>query len=159
LDGTTPEERALVNALKARYPDSKALDPTTQIPVLTAYAGAMKEVARQFPKDPDILTMYAESLMNINAWKSWSLDGKPAPGTQEIVATLETAISLDPSRPGANHYYVHAIEASPDPGKAVASADRLLGMMPAAGHLEHMPAHIMQRVGRYEDAAEANRKG
>ena len=97
--------------------------------------------------------------MNVNAWKLWSADGKPAPGTELIVATLESVIARDPQHPGANHYYVHTMEASSHPEKAVAAAERLRTMMPAAGHLVHMPAHIMQRVGRYEDAAEANRRG
>lgn len=97
--------------------------------------------------------------MNINAWKLWTLEGAPAPGTEEILAILEKALAKDPQHHGANHYYIHSVEASPNPGKAVVAAERLPGMMPAAGHLEHMPAHIMQRVGRYEAAAEANRKG
>jgi tetratricopeptide (TPR) repeat protein len=159
LDGASPPERALIEALKARYPRPSALDPSNQGPVLEAYSQSMRDVAAQFPHDDDIQTMYAESLMNINAWKLWTADGKPAPGTEEIVQTLETVMARNPAHPGANHYYVHAIEASPHPEKAVAAAERLRGMMPAAGHLEHMPAHIMQRVGRYEDAAEANRKG
>jgi tetratricopeptide (TPR) repeat protein len=159
FDHASPEERALINALKARYPNPRALDPSNEGPVLTAYADAMRDAARQFPKDDDIQTMYAESLMNTNAWKLWSLDGKAAAGTAEIVRTLELVLSRDPSHPGANHYYVHATEASPHPEKAIAAAERLRGMMPAAGHLEHMPSHTMQRVGRYEDAAEANRKG
>jgi tetratricopeptide (TPR) repeat protein len=159
LQGASPTERALIGALEARYPQPTALDPTNEGPVLQAYSKAMHDLARQFPRDDDILTMYAESLMNLNAWKLWSADGKPAPGTEEILQTLETVMARDPAHPGANHYYVHAIEASPHPEKAVAAAERLQGMMPAAGHLEHMPAHIMQRVGRYEDAAEANRKG
>src|ERR1700745_2428576 len=103
--------------------------------------------------------MTAEAMMNINAWKLWTLEGAPAPGTEEILAILEKALAKDPQHHGANHYYIHSVEASPNPGKAVPAAERLPGMMPAAGHLEHMPAHIMQRVGRYEDAAEANRKG
>jgi tetratricopeptide (TPR) repeat protein len=159
LAGASAPERALIGALKARYPQPAALDPSSEGPVLQAYSKAMRGVAAQFPRDDDIQTMYAESLMNINAWKLWSADGKPAPGTEEIVRTLETVMARNPAHPGANHYYVHAIEASPHPEKAVAAAERLQGMMPAAGHLEHMPAHIMQRVGRYEDAAEANRKG
>jgi tetratricopeptide (TPR) repeat protein len=159
LAHASPVERALINALKARYPRPAALDPSNEGPVLEAYAGAMHTVAQQFPADDDIQTMYAESLMNINAWKLWTKDGQPAPGTDEIVRTLESVLARNPQHPGANHYYVHAIEASPHPEKAVAAAERLRGMMPAAGHLEHMPAHIMQRVGRYEDAAEANRKG
>jgi tetratricopeptide (TPR) repeat protein len=97
--------------------------------------------------------------MNINAWKLWSADHKPAPGTLEITRTLEAVLRRDPNHPGANHYDVHAMEASGHPGKALISAQRLVGMMPAAGHMDHMPAHIMQLMGRYEEAAEANRKG
>jgi tetratricopeptide (TPR) repeat protein len=119
----------------------------------------MKAVADRFPDDGDVRTLTAEAMMNINAWKLWSLDGVPAPGTEEIVAILEAVLAKDPRHPGATHYYIHAVEASPNPGKGVPAAERLHGMMPEAGHLEHMPAHIMQRVGRYEDAAEANRKG
>jgi tetratricopeptide (TPR) repeat protein len=159
LDGASPVERALVNALKARYPQPTALDPSNEGPVLEGYATAMRSVARQFPRDCDVQTMYAESLMNINAWKLWTQDGKPAPGTDEIVRTLEAVLAREPSHPGANHYYVHALEASPHPEKALAAANRLHGLMPAAGHLEHMPAHILQRVGRYEEAAQANRNG
>jgi hypothetical protein len=161
--GTTPVEQALIAALVSRYkgPDKgpDPLDPSTEGPVLAAYAEAMKGVAQRFPDDNDVQTLTAEALMNIHAWKLWSLDGAPAPGTEEIVAILDRVLAKDPRHPGANHYYIHAVEASPDPGKAVVAAERLPGMMPAAGHLEHMPAHIMQRVGRYEDAAEANRYG
>jgi tetratricopeptide (TPR) repeat protein len=116
-------------------------------------------VAKSYPDDGDVQTLTAEAMMNINAWKLWSLDGKPADGTTEIVAILEGVLARNPQHPGANHYYIHAIEASPHPERAVPSAERLPGMMPAAGHLEHMPAHIMQRVGRYADAADANRRG
>src|SRR4029077_10905653 len=123
------------------------------------YTRAMKEAAQSFPDDDDVQTLYAEAMMNINAWKLWSLEGEPAPGTEEIVATLEKVLARNPQHPGANHYYIHAVEASPSPGRAVAAAERLPGMMPAAGHLEHMPAHIMQRVGRYQAAAAANRSG
>ena len=98
-------------------------------------------------------------MMNVNAWKLWTLDGAPASGTEEIVARLESVLGKDRLHPGANHYLVHAVEASPHPEKAVVAAEQLRGLMPAAGHLEHMPAHIMQRVGRYGDAAEANRLG
>jgi tetratricopeptide (TPR) repeat protein len=159
LDRASPAEQALISALKTRYPHPTALDPSNEGPVLEAYAGAMRNVAKEFPRDSDIQTMYAESLMNINAWKLWTPEGKPAPGTDEIVRTLESVIAREPMHPGANHYYVHAIESSQHPEKAIAAAERLRGMMPGAGHLEHMPAHIMQRVGRYEEAAEANRKG
>jgi tetratricopeptide (TPR) repeat protein len=155
----TEVESALIEALGSRYPTAAPLDPSTAGPILTAYAGAMKVVARKFPRDSDVQTLYAEALMNVNAWKLWSADGKPTAGTDEIVATLESVLARDPKHPGANHYYVHTLEASPHPEKAVAAAERLKDLMPAAGHMVHMPAHIMQRIGRYEEAAEANRRG
>jgi tetratricopeptide (TPR) repeat protein len=154
----SPVERALIAALAKRYPNAKPLDQATALPVLTEYALAMKEVAQRFPGDLDVQTLYAESLMNLHAWRLWSSDGVAAPGTQEILDTLEAVLQRDPSHPGANHYYVHAMEASPHPEKAVASAERLRDLVPGAGHLVHMPAHIFQRVGRYEEAAEANRR-
>lgn len=154
-----PVEQALIGALAKRYPNAAPLDPTNEGPVLADYAAAMKDVAARFPDDADVQVLYAESMMNLNPWKLWTTEGKPAPGTEEIVATLESVLKRDPMHPGANHYFIHAMEASPHPELAVPSAERLRGMMPAAGHLQHMPAHIMQRVGRYEDAAEANREG
>jgi hypothetical protein len=127
--------------------------------VLTAHADAMREVAQHFPDDVDVQVLFAEAMMDTNAWKLWTLDGKAAPGTAAIQSTLESALRKAPSHPGANHYYVHTMEASPQPERALPSAERLTGMMPGAGHLQHMPAHILQRVGRYEDAARANREG
>ena len=155
---STAVEQALIGALAKRYPTAKPLDPATIRPVLVAYATAMKSVAQQYPQDLDVQTLYAESLMTINAWKLWDAQGKPGPDTPQIVATLESVLARDPHHTGANHYYVHTIEASPHPEKALESAERLKTAMPGAGHLVHMPAHILQRVGRYEDAAEANRK-
>jgi tetratricopeptide (TPR) repeat protein len=145
--------------LPKRYPNDAPLDPSNEGPVLTAYSAAMRDVAARFPDDLDVQVLYAESKMNLNPWKLWTAQGTPAEGTAEIVATLESVLARNPMHPGANHYYIHAMEASLHPEKAVPSAERLRGMMPAAGHLQHMPAHIMQRVGRYEDAAEANREG
>jgi tetratricopeptide (TPR) repeat protein len=160
LAGAAPRvEQALIAALAHRYPNSRPLNPQTAIPVLTAFAAAMGEVAGRFPDDLDVQTLYAEALMNVHAWKLWSLDGTPAPGTTEIVATLESVLARNPMHVGALHYYVHAMEASPHPEKAIKAAERLRGLAPAAGHLEHMPAHILQLVGRYEEAADANRKG
>ena len=153
-----PVDRALISALAKRFDGAKALDPSNGGPPLAAYANAMRDVAHRFPNDLDVQVMFAESLMNLNPWKLWNADGTPAPGTQEIVATLEAVLARAPQHPGANHYYVHAIEASNDPGKATASAERLATAMPAAGHLVHMPSHIMQRVGRYAESAEANRR-
>jgi tetratricopeptide (TPR) repeat protein len=155
----TPAEQALIAALARRYAGPTPLDPSNEAPLLAAYAGAMRDAAHRFPADDDIQTLYAEALMNITPWKLWQHDGTPSPGTMEIVTTLEQVLARDPDHPGANHYYIHAVEASQHPEKALASAERLKAMMPAAGHLVHMPSHILQRVGRYEESAEANRKG
>jgi tetratricopeptide (TPR) repeat protein len=142
-----------------RYRGIGEVDPSNSKPLLTAYVDAMRGVAAKYPNDLDVQTMYAEGLMNTNPWKLWNADGTPNPGTEQILDKLRYVLSKDPHHPGANHYYIHAVEASEHPEQAVASAEALEGMMPAAGHLEHMPAHILQRVGRYEEAAEANRKG
>ena len=155
----SPIEQALIAALSERYDGPKPLGPSDEMPALVAYSNAMKAVAKKFPDDLDVQTLYAEAMMNLNAWKLWTLDGKPAPGTAEILATLESVLKREPGHPGANHYYIHVVEASPDPARGMAAAQRLRGMMPGSGHLEHMPAHIMQRVGRYEEASQANRKG
>ena len=155
----TPVEQALIATLSQRYPNAQPLDPQSAIPVLTAYATAMRSVARRYPDDLDVQTLYAEAMMNVHAWKLWNPDGTPAEGTTEIIATLEGVLARNPMHMGALHYYVHAVEASPQPERGLAAADRLRSLAPAAGHLVHMPAHILQRVGRYEEAAEANRKG
>jgi len=156
---TTAVEQGLIAALATRYPKPEPLGPENLEPVTRAYAAAMRELAQRFPQDSDVQTLCAEAEMNVHAWKLWAPDGEPAEGTAEIQARLESVLRRDPHHPGANHYYIHTMEASQHPEKALAAAERLPGMMPAAGHLEHMPAHIMQRVGNYEQAAEANRKG
>ena len=155
----SPVEQGLIAALATRYPGAEPLGPENLEPVIRAYAAAMRELAGRFPQDLDVQTLCAEAEMNVHAWKLWSAEGEPAEGTSQIVARLESVLRRDPHHPGANHYYIHAMEASPHPEKALAAAARLPGMMPAAGHLEHMPAHILQRVGEYEQAAEANRRG
>jgi len=157
--GASTVEQALIEALTARYPGPQPLAGEELTSVLSAYATAMRAVAARFPDDDDVQTLCAEAQMNVHAWKLWRADGEPAPGTLDIAARLEAVLRRDPRHPGANHYYIHVMEASPHPEAALAAAERLRGLMPAAGHLEHMPAHIMQRVGRYEDAAEANRRG
>ncbi|WP_240360868.1 hypothetical protein [Pyxidicoccus caerfyrddinensis] len=151
-------EQALIAALSRRYPGAEAVAPEAMKPFNEAYARAMREVARRFPDDLDVQTLYAEALMDLNPWKLWSLEGKPAPGTGEIVTVLESVLARDPNHLGANHYYIHAVEASSHPEKAEPSADRLGALAPGAGHLVHMPAHIYQRVGRYADASASNRK-
>ena len=152
-------ERALIEAVAQRYPKAKPLDPSSSPPFLQTYAAAMKQVATRFPQDLDVQTLYAEALMNTIPWRLWDAQGKPAPATAEILQTLESVLKRDPKHAGANHYYIHAVEAGPHPEMGLAASARLPALMPGAGHLQHMPAHILQRVGQYEEAAEANRKG
>ena len=146
-------EQDYVSALAARYsgdakPDYKQLART--------YASEMQRVSQKYPDDLDAATLYAESLMNLNPWKLWSADGKPGENTEEIVRVLEGVLAREPLHAGANHYYIHAMEASPDPQRAIPSAQRLEAMVPRAGHLVHMPAHIYARVGNFSGAAESN---
>jgi tetratricopeptide (TPR) repeat protein len=155
---STPVEQALVAALTKRYKSAQPLDPPAMAPLNAAYAEAMRDVAKRFPEDDDVQVLFAESMMDVNPWKLWSLDGAPAPGTEEIVSTLEHVLTRSPKHPGANHYCIHAIEASSHPERALPCAERLVGLMPGAGHMVHMPAHIYQRIGRYADASAANDK-
>jgi tetratricopeptide (TPR) repeat protein len=148
-------EQALIAALAERYGAPYTVEAQAGRDV--AYAEAMRGVAADFPDDPDVGTLFAESLMDLHPWDYW-IDGQPRPETSEMVAVLEEAIGRWQDHPGANHYYVHAVEASPAPERAIDAAFRLGGLMPGAGHLVHMPAHIWLRVGRYWDAAEANRR-
>ena len=118
----------------------------------------MREVAKRFPDDLDAATLFAEAMMNLRPWGLWTMDGQPAPGTEEIVSTLESVLQRNPEHPGAIHYYIHTVEASTQPERAEPFADRLGKLTPAAGHLVHMPSHIYIRIGRYHDAAEVNAK-
>jgi len=154
----TPVEQALIAALTKRYKGPEPLDPGQMAPYSAAYAAAMREVAKAYPADDDVQVLFAESVMDVNPWKLWSLEGAPAAGTEEIVATLERVLARSPQHPGANHYYIHAVEASLHPERALPSAERLAALIPGAGHVVHMPAHVYQRVGRYGDAAAANEK-
>jgi tetratricopeptide (TPR) repeat protein len=152
-DGAPRQERDYIKALARRY----SADPKTDgKKLLRAYAKAMSKLAKRYPDDPDAATLYAESAMNLRPWKLWSPDGKPAEGTEEIVRILEAVLRRAPDHPGANHYYIHAVEASPHPERALPSAQRLATLVPAAGHLVHMPAHIYMRVGDHDAAARAN---
>ena len=116
----------------------------------------MQKVYEQFPGDPDVGALYAESLMNLQPWDLWTNDGQPKGRTTEIVEVLEWVMASYPNHPGANHFYIHTVEASSSPERAVVSADRLTTLVPGSGHLVHMPSHIYVRVGRYEDAARSN---
>jgi hypothetical protein len=149
----SPVEQALVAALARRYVAKPEGD---QLPREQAYSDAMGEAAKRFPDDPDVATLYAESLMNLRPWRLYDKDGTPEPGTDTIVATLEHVMAAHPDHPGANHYYIHAVEASPNPGRAVAQAGRLETLVPGAGHLVHMPAHIYIRTGQYGRSAKSN---
>ncbi|WP_437959769.1 hypothetical protein WME76_09080 [Sorangium sp. So ce119] len=148
-------ERAYIEALATRHAavpggDRGALD--------SAYADAMRELARRYPDDLDASVLFAEALMDLRPWDLWTLDGRPQPGTEEIALTLERVLQRDPEHTGANHYLIHAVEASPAPERALPSAERLAGLAPGAGHLVHMPSHIFFRVGRYADASDANER-
>jgi hypothetical protein len=145
-------ERAYIDALARRYTGNK----DDRAAADKAYAEAMRALAKQYPADLDAQTMYAEAAMDLRPWNYWFGDGTPYPGTEELVSTLERVLARNPNHPGANHLYIHAVEATKSPERAEAAADRLLKLVPGAGHMVHMPSHIYQRVGRYADAVAAN---
>jgi tetratricopeptide (TPR) repeat protein len=147
------QERDYINALAKRYSQDTDAD-LYQLAV--DYAKAMAKLVKRYPDDLDAATLYAESLMDLHPWQHWTKDGKPQPDTEEIVAILESVLKRNPNHTGANHYYIHAMEASPSPERALVSAKRLGTLAPAAGHLVHMPSHIYFRVGDYEGAMQAN---
>ena len=152
----SPVERDYVAAMATRY----SQDPKADRPALARrYSQAMADLVRRYPEDLDAATLYAESLMNLRPWKLWTLDGKPAEDTPQILATLESVLKRAPNHMGANHYYIHAVEASTAPERALPSASRLETLAPAAGHLVHMPAHIYARTGDHAAAAKANLAG
>ena len=151
--GATEKERAYIEALAKRYSN----DPKPDLKKLAAdYKSAMGELVSRFPDDLDAATFYADSMMVLKPWQLWSKDGKPAEGTEEIIRVLESVLKRDPNHVGANHLYIHAVEASPRPDRALASAERLQTLVPAAGHLVHMPAHIFIRTGDYNAASRSN---
>jgi tetratricopeptide (TPR) repeat protein len=148
-------DRALITALAARYSDPPAAD---RAPLDVAYADAMRAVWQEFPADADVGALFAEAMMDLRPWDLWTSDGTPQPGTEEIVATLERVLALDPRHPLGLHLYIHAVEASPDPGRALAAADTLRDLQPGLGHLVHMPSHIDVRLGRWQEAIDSNVK-
>lgn len=151
-DNAKPADRALIEALVKRYADPA---PADRAPLDKAYADAMANVVAQFPDDDDAQAMYAEALMDLTPWNYWTA-GKPNADTPKILGAIETVLKRNPKHIGAIHYYIHAVEASDDPGRAEALADTLGGLAPGSGHLVHMPAHIYIRTGRYNDATLAN---
>ena len=150
----TEKEQAFIHALAQRY----APQPTDDRAALdAAFAEAMRDVLERYPDDDDAATLFAESLMDTTPWNYWTPDGKPRPGTQEVLTALERVMARNPKHPGANHLYIHAVEAA-HPERGIAAADRLRDLVPGAGHLVHMPGHIYIRVGRYHDAVIANER-
>jgi len=151
----SPVEKDLIRAIAVRYAwpspeDHAALD--------RAYADEMRKVWKAHPKDADVGALFADAVMNLRPWDLWSQEGEPSPETPEIMETLETVIAMVPDHPMANHLYIHTMEASPMPEKALPSANVLRDRVPGAGHLVHMPGHIDIRLGHYADAMTANQK-
>jgi hypothetical protein len=150
----TPVERAYIEALAKRYSSDPAAN---RAPLDSAWASAIGEVSRRFPADDDAAALHGEALMDLRPWNYWTNGGRPkAPSTLEALRVLEPVVKRNPSHPGACHYYIHAIEASNEAGKALACAERLGSAMPGAGHLVHMPTHIYIRLGQWETAADRN---
>ncbi|HSM13194.1 MAG TPA: hypothetical protein VLA66_03935, partial [Thermoanaerobaculia bacterium] len=149
----TPAERALIGALETRYAWPQ---PEDRAPLDAAYAEAMRGVRAAHPDDADLGALAAEALMDVHPWDLWNHDGTPQPWTGEIVELLEQVLAAAPSHPLAAHLYIHAVEASPEPGRADAAADTLRELMPGIGHMVHMPSHIDVRRGRWREAIEAN---
>jgi tetratricopeptide (TPR) repeat protein len=151
-----PKERDYVEALAKRYTDDAQASADDLRRLAVNFKDAMGALSKKYPDDLDAATLYAESMMDLRPWKLWTPDGKPAEGTEEILSTLESVIKRDPNHIGAIHYYIHAVEASPHPERALPYVAKLPAQVPAAGHLVHMPAHIYMRVGDYHNAATSN---
>jgi tetratricopeptide (TPR) repeat protein len=151
----SPVERALIGALAKRYANPQ---PEDRSGLDRAYADAMREVWKKYPKDPDVGALFAEAMMNLRPWDQWTPEGKPQPGTDELIATLDAVLKLNPNHPLANHLYIHAVEASPNPERAIAAADRLRNLQPGLAHNVHMPSHIDIRTGQWLKAVDTNAK-
>ena len=152
-DSVSAQEQAYIEALQSRYngdvtKDREGLDQ--------AYAQAMADLVEKYPQDLDAAALYAEALMNTMPWNYWKDSGDPREDTKSVIAALEMVMAADPQHPLAIHLYIHAVEASGNPGRAESAADRLAALVPGAGHLVHMPSHIYWRLGRYHDASNAN---
>ena len=154
-DKASPVEKDLIAALGKRYANPQ---PEDRKPLDEAYAEAMREVWKKYPKDQDVGVFFAESMMDLRPWNQWTLDGQPNPGTEEVVATLDAVLKLNSKHPMANHLYIHAVEASNNPEKADAAAARLSTLQPGLAHNVHMPSHIDVRRGRWQQAIQTNAK-
>src|SRR5260370_36271001 len=151
--GATPNERGYIAAIALRFPGEAKVDLRR---AAEQYRDAMRNLSKQFPDDLDAATLFAEAGMVLHPWGLWHPDGTAEPGTAEIVSTLESVLRRDPNHMGAIHYYIHAVEASPNPERALAAANRLAALAPAAGHLVHMPGHVYIRTGDFEAAVKTN---
>ncbi|MBA3721988.1 MAG: hypothetical protein H0W88_06270 [Parachlamydiaceae bacterium] len=151
----TDNEQAYINALSKRYSDDPNFDEKK---LDIEYNKAMKEAVNKYPDDLDLATLYAESGLDLSPWGQWTSEGKPLPGTMELVAILESVILRDPNHLGANHYYVHTVEASDHPQWALSSAKKLPQLAPSLGHIVHMPSHIYILLGDYDKAAKVNER-
>ena len=153
IDAASPVEAALIGAVSERYAWPA---PEDRGELEQRYADAMEAVYEEFPDDPDVAALFAEALMDLQPWDYWAAAGEPKGRTEEFVGIIERALETHPLHPGANHFFIHAIEASSEPDRAIEAADRLTEIVPGSGHLVHMPSHIYIRVGRYADAAQSN---
>ncbi|MGI9532291.1 hypothetical protein [Lutimonas sp.] len=154
MEQLSDKEKAMILALADRY----SKDTLMELKELNvAYMNAMAGVAKQYPNDADILTLYAAAIMNTVPWDYWDENGDPSPNIPEAKEALERAIEINSEHPGAHHYYIHMVEL-PKPDMAVPSAEKLRVLMPGAGHMVHMPGHIYMRVGRYKEAVEVNQE-
>jgi tetratricopeptide (TPR) repeat protein len=154
LDADAPQiEKDYIDALAQRFSGDANPD---YLSLNLEYSRAMRELSRKYPDDLDAATLFADSMMNLRPWKLWNADGTPADGTNEIVATLESVLRRDPHHIGAMHLYMHAVEASPHPERALPYAEEIAQLAPAAGHLVHMPSHIYERTGNYDGARAQN---
>ena len=154
-ENAAPPNQALIHALARRYADPP---PEDRAHLDKAYADAMREVWREYPNDPDVGALFAESMLDLRPWDQWTRDGKPQPGTREIVVALDQVLARHPRHPLANHLYIHTIEASSSPGAALAAAERLSDLVPGSGHLVHMPSHIYIRTGQYARSIDTNKR-
>jgi len=152
----SPVEQALIRALCTRYLGDVEENIARREELNRGYAEAMRQVTQAHPADTDVAVLCAEALMDLRPWDLWSDDGQSRPETAQVLALLEAVLETQPGHPGANHLYIHAVEASPAPQRAVAAADRLRTLMPGSGHMVHMPAHIDVRTGKWSLAADQN---
>ncbi|MEZ5988417.1 MAG: tetratricopeptide repeat protein [Planctomycetota bacterium] len=153
--GATELERDLIEALARRFEDPP---PADRVRLDRAYADAMRALWHKYPRNDDVGFLFADALMNLHPWDLWTPDFEPKEDTPELVATLEAVLALNPEHPGANHFYIHTMEASGNPARAEPSADRLGRLVPGIGHMVHMPSHIYVQVGRFTDSMRVNEK-